>query len=162
MFSIFIMNVKIITHDSFDDQRGSYWTLWHNKEHKKIEFKHDKVSYSKKNVLRGYHGDKKTWKLVTCLYGSVHLSVVNYKKRSKSFLLEKNFVLTRENKISVLIPPYYLNAYLCLSKECIFHYKFSYDGEYLDVDDQFSLKWNDKRINKKWGIKSPILSKRDS
>ena len=58
------MNVKTITHDSFDDHRGSYWTLWHEKEIKNIHFKHDKISYSKKNVLRGYHGDKKTWKLV--------------------------------------------------------------------------------------------------
>ena len=156
------MNVKTITHDSFDDHRGSYWTLWHEKEIKNIHFKHDKISYSKKNVLRGYHGDKKTWKLVTCLYGKVHLSLINYKNKSKNFLKEKSFILSRENKVSVLIPPYFLNAYLCLSKDCIFHYKLSYEGQYLDVNNQISIKWNDKRINKKWNIKNPILSERDS
>ena len=105
---------------------------------------------------------QKTWKLVTCLYGKVHLSLINYNYKSKNFLKEKSFILSRENKVSVLIPPYFLNAYLCLSKDCIFHYKLSYEGQYLDVNNQISIKWNDKRINKKWNIKNPILSERDS
>ena len=33
-----------------------------------------------KNVLRGIHGDNKTWKLVSCLYGSFFLLVVNNDK----------------------------------------------------------------------------------
>ena len=156
------MDVKIITHDSFDDHRGSYWTLWHNDETKNLFFNHDKLSFSKKNVLRGYHGDKKTWKLVTCIYGKVHLSVVNFKQGSKAYLQEKSFILTRKNKISVLIPPYFLNAYLCLSKECVFHYKLAYKGNYLDVKDQFSLKWNDPKLKKEWNIEKPILSDRDN
>ena len=51
---------------------------------------------------------------------------------------------------------------LCLSNECVLHYKLSYKGRYDDTDKQFSIKWNDKRINIKWPIKKPILSKRDS
>ena len=155
------MKVKTITHDSFEDHRGSYWTLWKSGEFKNLNFNHEKISYSKKNVLRGYHGDTKTWKLVTCLYGEVKLSVVNYKKKSKDFMKVQNFKLSKENKKSVLIPPFFLNAYLCISKECIFHYKLSYDGKYIDAKDQFSLKWNDPRINMNWKIKKPILSIRD-
>ena len=82
----------------------------------------------------------KTWKLVTCLYGEVNLSLINYKKKSNDFLKEKSFILSRENKVSVLIPPYFLNAYLCLSKDCIFHYKLSYEGQYLDVNNQIFYK----------------------
>ena len=43
----------------------------------------------------------------------------------------------------------------------IFMYKWSYDGEYADVDEQFSLKWDDPRLNINWPIKNPILSERD-
>ena len=40
-------------------------------------------------------------------------------------------------------------------------YKWSYDGEYADVEEQFSLKWNDPDININWPIDNPILSERD-
>ena len=43
----------------------------------------------------------------------------------------------------------------------IFMYKWSYPGEYPDTDDQFTLKWNDSRININWPIENPILSERD-
>jgi dTDP-4-dehydrorhamnose 3,5-epimerase len=63
--------------DAFIDERGSYWTSWKEDRFKNIKFNHDKFSLSKKNVLRGIHGDNKTWKLVSCLYGSFYLVVLN-------------------------------------------------------------------------------------
>ena len=59
------------------------------------------------------------------------------------------------------MPPYYANAQLCLSKVCVFHYKWSYKGKYLDQKKQISIRWNDPKINAKWPIKKPILSDRD-
>ena len=50
--------------NSFKDHRGYYWTSWKRSSINRINFKHDKFSLSKKNVLRGLHGDDKTWKLV--------------------------------------------------------------------------------------------------
>ena len=35
------------------------------------------------------------------------------------------------------------------------------DGEYPDVKDQFTIKWNDPEINIFWPSKTPILQKRD-
>ena len=69
---------------------------------------------------------------------------------------------TDKNKLQVLVPPKFLNAHLCISKQCIFHYKLSYSGNYNDLDQQYSVKWNDPRLRIKWPIKNPILSKRDS
>jgi dTDP-4-dehydrorhamnose 3,5-epimerase len=43
----------------------------------------------------------------------------------------------------------------------VFFYKWSYDGEYPDVKDQFSLNWKDPKINIYWPIDNPILSERD-
>jgi len=48
-----------------------------------------------------------------------------------------------------------------LSTTCVFHYKWSYKGQYADVKKQKSYRWNDPKINIKWPIKKPILSKRD-
>ena len=65
------------------------------------------------------------------------------------------------NKVSILIPPMFLNSWLCLSKDCIYSYDYSFKGNYNDVKDQISVKWNDSKINFKWPIQKPILSFRD-
>ena len=70
-------------------------------------------------------------------------------------------MLTGENRIQVLIPPNFASAHFCMTNKCLFHYKFSYKGDYPGVKDQFSYKWNDKNINFKWPIDKPILSERD-
>jgi dTDP-4-dehydrorhamnose 3,5-epimerase len=53
------------------------------------------------------------------------------------------------------------NGFLVLSDQSVFHYKWSYPGEYPDVKDQFTLKWNDPTINIEWPINNPLLQKRD-
>ena len=61
----------------------------------------------------------------------------------------------------VLIPPGFGNAFLVLSNRSVFFYKWSYEGEYPDVKDQFTIKWNDPRVNINWPIEKPILQLRD-
>ena len=154
--------VKKLINKSFIDHRGHYWTSWNKRKMiKNIDFKHDKFSLSKKNVLRGLHGDNKTWKLISCPYGEFFLVVVNCKKKSKSYLKWKSWILSHKNGIQILIPPNYANGHLCLSDECLFHYKLSYKGAYFDVKKQFSLRWNDPKLKINWRIKKPILSNRD-
>ena len=66
-----IEGVKVTSPDVFTDYRGDLWTLWKQGKHD-LEFNHDKVSTSRKGVIRGIHGDFKSWKLVTCLYGEMY------------------------------------------------------------------------------------------
>ena len=63
--------IEILEPTHFSDDRGDLWTLWNkNFFTPKLEFVHDKIATSKKNVLRGLHGDNKSWKLISCLYGT--------------------------------------------------------------------------------------------
>jgi dTDP-4-dehydrorhamnose 3,5-epimerase len=48
-----------------------------------------------------------------------------------------------------------------MSDNATFYYKWSYEGIYPDVEDQFTLKWNDERLNIDWPTDRPILQKRD-
>ena len=153
--------VKKFKNSIYKDHRGNYWTTWLRGSHGDMKFNHDKFSLSKKNVLRGLHGDNKTWKLINCVFGKFILVVVNYDKKSKNYLKWKSWTLSQDNGLQILIPPNYANGHLCLTNYCLFHYKLSYKGLYLDVKNQFSLKWNDPKIDIKWPIKNPILSKRD-
>lgn len=159
-----LKGIKIFKNSIFKDHRGFIWTSWvrNKKKYKKLEFKHDKFTLSKKNVLRGFHWDNKTWKLISCIYGKMFFVVLNYNKRSKDFLKSESFILSEKKNKQILIPPYFANAMLCLSKNCLMHYKLSYAGKYNDVDKQNLVKWNDPRLKIKWPIKKNIiLSKRD-
>ena len=116
--------VKIFTPDAFTDYRGDIWTTYKKGDFPDIDFKHDKCSISRKNVIRGVHGDFKTTKLVSCLHGEIY-------------------------------------GFCVLSDKCLFSYKLSYDGDYSDVGQQYTLKWNDPRIKIDWPISNPILQRRD-
>jgi dTDP-4-dehydrorhamnose 3,5-epimerase len=150
--------VKVFEPTSFEDFRGELYTLFKQEESNLI-FNHDKVSISRKNVLRGLHGDSKAWKLITCLYGEVYLVIVDNRPESENYLRWDSIILTHKNKKSVLVPPMFANGHLVLSNEATFFYKWSYPGEYPDVKDQFSLKWDN--LNIYWPINNPILSQRD-
>ena len=152
--------VKIYQPDVFEDFRGELFTLY-KQEESNLYFNHDKVSISKQNVLRGLHGDSKAWKLITCLSGEIYLVVVDNRPESVNYLKWDWIILTAKNRKQVLIPPMFANGHFILSQEATFFYKWSYPGEYPDIKDQFTLKWNDSRINIHWPIINPILSERD-
>ena len=156
-----MIKIDMIKNSTFKDSRGYYWTTWKKGKFKKLKFNHDKFSISKKNVLRGLHCDFKSWKLVTCVFGKIFFVVVDMRKRSKTYLKYKSWVLDHKKPTMILVPPYYANAYLCLTSKCVFHYKWSYKGKYIDASEQNSYQWNDPKIRIKWPVKKPILSKRD-
>tara|TARA_Y100000592_G_scaffold73504_1_gene114492 strand:+ start:9927 stop:10424 length:498 start_codon:yes stop_codon:yes gene_type:complete len=163
-----IEGVEIFEPDVFTDFRGDYWTTWKDNEFPYpkfggpyLKFNHDKVSTSKKNVLRGIHGDFKSHKLITCLYGELFFILVDNRKNSKTYLQHQSMILDDRKRKLVLIPPGVGNGFLVLSKDSVFSYKWAYDGSYPDVEDQFSIKWNDKRLNIDWPIANPILQQRD-
>ena len=153
--------VKVFRNSSFKDHRGYYWTSWKRGPIKNVVFNHDKFSLSKRRVLRGLHGDKKTWKLISCPYGKFFIAIVDLDKKSNTYLKWKSWILSHKNGIQLLVPPNYANGHYCLSDYCLFHYKLSYKGSYSDYSEQFSLRWNDPKIKIKWPTKKPILSKRD-
>ncbi len=157
-----IKGIKIIKGSVFKDKRGKLWTSW--KKNKKIlpNFKHDKFSISKKNVFRGLHYDQKTWKLISCVYGKFFFVVVNCKKTSRDYLKVFTTILSDKENVQILVPPGYANGHLCLSDNCVFHYKLSYNGKYSDVKSQKVLKWNDPRIKINWPKKQKLItSERD-
>jgi dTDP-4-dehydrorhamnose 3,5-epimerase len=144
--------------DPFCDERGEIWSL-HETCNIFPTFVEDKVTISKKNVLRGLHGDNETDKLICCLSGEILLSVVDYRKGSSTFGAFECFKLSSKAPKIIFVPAGCLNGHLCLSEECVFFYKWSkkYDGP----ENQFTIKWNDPTINIPWPIENPILSKRD-
>jgi dTDP-4-dehydrorhamnose 3,5-epimerase len=147
---------------NFEDFRGEYIELYNKKIYQKngieINFIQDDISVSRKNVLRGIHGDQETWKLISCLYGSFYLIVVNNNPKSSQYKKFISFTLSDKNRKQVLIPPKHGNGHLVLTKQAIFHYK--QNTEY-NRNGQFTIRWNDPEYGIWWPIKNPIVSQRD-
>ena len=59
-----IKDVKVFQPDRFEDFRGDIYTTWNNKTYPDLDWRLDKFAHSRKNVLRGVHGDDKTTKLI--------------------------------------------------------------------------------------------------
>ena len=154
-----INGVVVREQDAFTDYRGDLYTTWKNTDLDlgDMFFNHDKVSTSRKHVLRGIHGDNKSWKLVTCLYGEIYFVLVDNRESSDTFIQWDSMILSDRNRKQVLIPPGVGNGFLVLSDHSVFHYKWSYEGEYADVDEQFTIKWNDPMVGIEWPINNPIL-----
>jgi dTDP-4-dehydrorhamnose 3,5-epimerase len=156
--------VKVITPPTiFEDFRGDYIEIYNRDLYREAgivtDFKQDDYATSKKNVLRGMHGDTRTEKLVKCLYGALHLVVLQADETHPQYMQWESFSLTSENRVQIYVPAYFAIGYLVLSDVGIFHYKQS--TYYLETK-QFTIKWNDPRAEIVWPVDAPILSRRDS
>ena len=112
-------------------------------------------------MLRGIHGDHKSWKLVSCVAGEIMQVVVDMRKESSTYLSHECFNFGSHNHQMVLIPPGLGNAFFVKSEFATYHYKLAYQGDYVDSEDQFTVAWDDPRINIDWPSNGPILSERD-
>jgi dTDP-4-dehydrorhamnose 3,5-epimerase len=155
--------VKLISPPTnFEDFRGSYVELYNRRLFQEagvcMDFIQDDVSTSRRHVLRGIHGDTSTWKLISCLYGSFYLVVINNDSESPQYRQWQSFTLSDSNRLQVLVPPKFGNGHVVLTESAVFHYKQT--TEY-NRAEQFTLRWNDPELKLWWPVKQPMLSIRD-
>jgi dTDP-4-dehydrorhamnose 3,5-epimerase len=162
VFKTKLKDVVRIDPDVFKDHRGYYLETYNKDLYKQhginIDFVQDDIAVSQKWVLRGLHGDNRTWKLVSCLRGEFYLVVLNYDTTSPQYGVWESFILSAENRYQVLIPPKHVNGHLILSDMAMFHYKQS---TYYNRESQYTVMWNAKEFDIWWPIATPILSERD-
>lgn len=147
---------------NFEDFRGSYVELYNESLYREagieVDFIQDDISTSSRHVLRGIHGDRETWKLISCLYGKFYLVVVDMDEASPTYRQWEGFTLSDTNRLQVLVPPKHGNGHVVLSDTAIFHYK---QNTLYDRSGQFTILWNDTAFGIWWPVKNPILSQRD-
>ena len=146
----------------FEDFRGHYVETYNERLYREAgidqHFIQDDISVSRRHVLRGIHGDDKTWKLISCLQGSFYMVVVNNDPQSSQYRKWTSFTLSDTNRLQVLVPPKFGNGHVAMSEQAIFHYKQTTD---YDRSGQFTLIWNDPALNIWWPVQDPIVSVRD-
>ena len=154
-----INDLKIIALDTFKDHRGEIWTVYSD-TYTDLKFVADKVTISRFGVLRGFHGDARTTKLITCLSGQFQLAVADARKNSRTYGNVETYLISDDEPTVVIVPRGCLNAHLCLSDKCVFYYKWS--EHYKGPEEQVTIAWNDPTLNIDWAMTNPILSERDN
>ena len=158
-----IDGLALIRRSGFEDHRGYFLATYVEGELNHllppgVRFLEDDISFSRRNVLRGLHGDQHTWKLVSCLVGEVFFAVADLRSSSPTFKATFHGQLKAEEGLQVLVPPGCVNGYQCLSDFTLFAYKQSC---VYAAGQQLTVRWNDPSIGIPWPAQDPILSDRD-
>lgn len=164
--STIIPGLKTVWPESFHDFRGEFLATFTEREYgfrdlagNPVRFVEDDISVSRQHVLRGLHGDEKTWKLVQCLHGAIFYAVVDLRRDSPAYLRAETFSLSDRNRLQVLVPAGCANGHLVLSDLCVFSYKQS--EYYSGAVNQFTIRWDDPKLGIPWPIRDPLVSQRD-
>ena len=148
---------KIINNKCYYDKRGYLKEIYLRKNFKK-NFIFSLVTFSKKNVFRGFHFQQKKQqtKLIYLVKGALLDIVIDLRKKSKNF--GKVFKFKLKEKNILYIPKGFAHGYVSLSKESILIY---YMNNYRDSKSESGIRWNDKKLKIHFPYRNLIISKKD-
>ena len=151
---LFIIHNKV-----FKDSRGYFKELIREKKIKR-KFPFLVMSFSKKNVIRGLHLQKKKsqGKFVSVLKGRIFDVAVDLRAGSKTFGHYYQCILSEKNSKSIFIPAGFAHGFLSLDKENFIVYSCSH---YRNEKSELTINYNDKDLKIRWPKKNFILSKKD-
>ena len=148
---------KIIKANCYYDKRGYLQEIYLKKNLKK-NFKFSLITFSRRNVFRGFHFQSKNQqvKLIYLVKGSILDIVIDLRRRSNNFGKAYRFKLREKNIL--YIPKGFAHGYLSLSAENVLLY---YMTNYRDAKNENGIVWNDKNLKIKLPVKKLIISKKD-
>jgi dTDP-4-dehydrorhamnose 3,5-epimerase len=157
-----IPDLYLVKKEKYFDSRGYITEILNSKLflRKSFQIKNSIISKSNKNVLRGFHYQKKKpiSQLITCIKGEILDVAVDVRRSSKTFGRYESVILSEKNNLSFFMPKGFAHGFLTLSSYSIILYNNS-EGYIKKYDSGFI--WNDSFVNFKWPINKPILSQRD-
>ena len=111
-------------------------------------------------LLRGLHVQttRSQAKLITVTHGKIFDVAVDLRKNSKTFGKYFSTILSEKNCKSIYIPPGFAHGFCSLDKENYVVYNCT---NYRNKQSELGILYNDKKLNIKWPVKKPILSKKD-
>lgn len=158
-----IEGVLLVVPTVLGDERGYFKETYVRSTYEALgitdDFVQDNVSVSRRNVVRGLHGDPSMSKLVQVLHGEVFDVVVDGRPGSPTFGKWEAFSLSEENHRQVYIPRGCLHGFQALSGQVVLSYKQS--ARY-DPAREVGVLWNDRALAIAWPDPAgAILSQKD-
>ena len=152
--------LKKIKGINYSDKRGYFREIFKNNFFKNKKLIFCCVSKSKKNVIRGFHLQKKLQqdKLISVIKGKIFDVAVDLRKKSKTYGKHYSITLSEKNSTSLFIPAGFAHGFCGLENDNFVFYGFT---NYRSKKNEVGILWNDKTLKVKWPTTKPLLSKRD-
>ena len=152
-------DLLVVINKNHKDKRGYFKELLSEKKINK-NFPFTVMSYSKKNILRGLHIQKKNpqGKYISVIKGKVFDVSLDLRKKSKTFGKVFTIILSEKNNKSLFIPAGFAHGFCSLDKENYIVYNCT---KYRNQKSEIGINYNDEDLNIKWPIKRPIVSLKD-
>jgi dTDP-4-dehydrorhamnose 3,5-epimerase len=163
VFDTDFAEAKIFVPEVFEDERGFFKETYSTAKYRALgladEFVQDSLSFSKKNVIRGLHYDRRMSKFVQVLRGRIYDVIVDLREGSTTHLRWQGFYLSEHDHRQLYVPPGFGHGFLALSDDVVFSYKH---GALYDPAQEGAVRWNDPKLAIAWPLDGePILSAKD-
>jgi dTDP-4-dehydrorhamnose 3,5-epimerase len=159
-----LLDAKFIRLRAFADERGYFKETFSAPRYRDAglddEFVQDNVSFSRRNVLRGMHGDRSMSKLVQVLVGEAFDVIADVRSGSPTYGQWYGTVLRAQEHCQIYVPCGFLHGFLALSDGVVFLYKQS---AVYNPATEFAIAWNDADLKIDWPLEGtlPLLSPKD-
>lgn len=162
--------LKLVKSKRFYDNRGFFTEGYVKSKFAQDisnDFIQDNISVSKKNVIRGMHGQTSPCqaKFVQCLSGEILDVVVDVRPESSTYKQIFSVLLSTDSEHSALfVPAGFLHGFISKKENSVVHYKvdgvYSKDGEFavspFGIDFDWGIKQNEAILSDK-DIANPTL-----
>jgi dTDP-4-dehydrorhamnose 3,5-epimerase len=154
---------KLFVPEVFSDERGFFKETYSTAKYRALglsdDFVQDSVSFSKKNVIRGLHYDRRMSKFVQVLRGRIYDVIVDLREGSPTHLRWQSFYLSEDDHRQLYVPAGFGHGFLALTDDVVFSYKH---GALFDAASEGAVRWNDPKLAIAWPLDGePILSAKD-
>ena len=152
-------DLLIYQNNKYNDKRGYFKELIReNRVNNKFPFL--VMSFSKKNVIRGLHLQRKNsqGKFVSVLKGKIFDVAVDLRKNSKTFGKYYSCIISEKNSKSIFIPPGFAHGFQTLDNENYITYSCT---RYRHSKSEIAIKFDDKDLNIKWPSNKKVVSEKD-
>lgn len=116
---------------------------------------------TKKFTLRGFHyqnppfGEDKT---ISCVSGEIFNVVIDLRENSSTYLQWESFNLSRDNRLSLVVPKGCANAYLTLEDNT---WIFYYHSQFYTPGAEGGIRYDDPYFNIPWPQQPHVISDKD-
>ena len=151
----------------FTDERGFFTRFFCEKEFAANQLNTNFVQANHSGTftvgsIRGMHMQMAPWgetKLIKCIKGSIFDVIVDIREGSPTFLQWFGAALSAENKRMMYVPKGFAHGFQTLEENTEITYLVS---QFYNKEFEFSLRYNDPRINIEWPLKLADISDKDA
>lgn len=160
-----IAGALLVTPKVYADDRGTFAEIFSTARYAEAgiadTFVQDNVSISRRDVLRGLHGDPRMSKLVQVLAGEAFDAIADVREGSPTYGRWYGTFLKASERRQIYVPQGCVHGFLAVSDHAVFLYKQS---ALYDPASEFGVAWDDPDLAIQWPLegRSPSLSAKDA